>query len=431
MSGTGERVATETLTKDGFAALVLDVLRHRQPDVAWRYHKDEFELRTPDGRRTASLQRAYQAYCHPEVGSWRQLLSDMLDMLTSDVGDFGPPRDFLDATAGLFPQIFSRAEVTRFGRDAQDQNAHLALCEHLVVGLVHRTSPCAVHVTAKMVSDWGVTVEEAMESAVRNFRRDLCRPPVRIGKATYAWQYVDDYNACHLLADDRIRACKLKGDPIVMARGRQSVIITGSDDLEGLSEMVATARARTHRTISCIPVRRVGDAWVGWMPDRGHPLRADFERLRALETRYWYAQRSMEAAELDLKVPPVGLGSPKSGGTVTGCNWMMHPDFLLPRADYLSAIAYDTQRDVGLVVAGNVPWDKASPVILPAMEPVDAYPPLWKMTRQLTKEEAERLRSMEGTGAFPIPQDADRVLSPVQQANDAQQTGHTGGGASP
>ena len=78
----------------------------------------------------------------------------------------------------------------------------------------------------------------------------------------------------------------------------------------------------------------------------------------------------------------------------------------------------------------NWAGDKAAPVILPAMEPVDAYPPLRKMTRQLTKEEIAQLRSLEGTGVFPVPQDSERVLSRAQRANDAQQSGQTGGSSS-
>lgn len=107
----------------------------------------------------------------------------------------------------------------------------------------------------------------------------------------------DSYDASRLLLVDTIRQFRVKGDYMAMVPNRDTLIVTGSDDVNGLKRMVALAKdalARPH-PMSGLALRLDGDDWVSWMPIALHPLYSDFRLLQVQSIAQDYSELMEES----------------------------------------------------------------------------------------------------------------------------------------
>jgi hypothetical protein len=92
----------------------------------------------------------------------------------------------------------------------------------------------------------------------------------------------DGYDASRLLLVNLIRQFKVSGQTIAMIPSRECLAVVGSEDVEGLSQVLkgAANALRGPHPISGIALRLEDDVWVPWLPDVSHPLYNGFEKLR-------------------------------------------------------------------------------------------------------------------------------------------------------
>ncbi len=92
----------------------------------------------------------------------------------------------------------------------------------------------------------------------------------------------DSYDASRLILIDPIRRFPVKGEHIAMIPNRENLIVTGSEDVEGLAGMVKLAKKALNdpRLMSGIALRLDGDEWTPWLPPPSHPSYKDFQVLR-------------------------------------------------------------------------------------------------------------------------------------------------------
>jgi hypothetical protein len=163
------------------------------------------------------------------------------------------------------------------------------------------------------LTTWGVGFEEAMRVALDNLRQisgpDL--EPIAPGVWRSPWR--DNYDASRLLLTDLIESHGVEGDPVLMVPNRDTLLLTGSDDVAGLAVMAAAAGEATEhpRPIHAIPVRLEFGSWSPFLPPEGHPSHQDFKRIWVLDVvtprrspRHRAARRSV-------------LPEPGSGGQFT------------------------------------------------------------------------------------------------------------------
>src|SRR6202011_4912262 len=111
---------------------------------------------------------------------------------------------------------------------------------HLVASLAYDLPQAMVSVSKERLEKWGVTYYEALEIA----RENLEQTPftyAEIGKGCYAFATGDSYDACRLLLPSRVEQLRVTGDLIAMVPNRDSLLVTGSDDAQGLKIMVELA----------------------------------------------------------------------------------------------------------------------------------------------------------------------------------------------
>lgn len=114
------------------------------------------------------------------------------------------------------------------------------------------------------LDDWDITFYEAMETARQNLAQ-LDFAFASIGESLYASMTGDNYDASKLLLLDLIRKLEVKGDHIAMVPNRDTLLITGSEDLDGLKMMADLGEKALEdlRPMYAIPMRLEGDEWGG------------------------------------------------------------------------------------------------------------------------------------------------------------------------
>ena len=162
-----------------------------------------------------------------------------------------------------------------------------------------------------------------------------------------------------------------------MAPNRNTLIVTGSEDLEGLGAMVKVAEQALQepRPISGIPLRLDRDDWVTWLPEPDHPLHAAFDQFRIqMEGEEYAGQKQLldalhEKTGQDVFVASYSAVQDKAAGTMFSyAVWAKDVVTLLPRADKIAFIA-TTDSEPTLV-----DWNRVVETVGDLMEPRDLYP---------------------------------------------------------
>src|SRR5690606_34062769 len=117
--------------------------------------------------------------------------------------------------------------------------------------------------------NWGVSFYEALEAAQRNLEQMGKIAFAQIGEGLFASATGDNYDASRLVLLELVRRFPLRGTPIAMVPNRDTLLLTGEDDVQGL-EMLAKIAADSlnqPRPISTIAIRLEGDQWRSWLPE--------------------------------------------------------------------------------------------------------------------------------------------------------------------
>jgi hypothetical protein len=264
------------------------------------------------------------------------------------------------------------------------------LNDYLVVGLVYDMREAIRTIHQDDLDKWGVTFYEALEIA----RDNLSQLPQQVigpaeGEGVYLSAMGDSYDSSRLLLLDLIRQFKVKGDPVAMVPNRNALIVTGSEDVEGLKGMLALAKEPLQQpySIGGIVMRLEGDDWATWLPDPAHPLYKEF-RLMQIQT---HGQEYNEQTEILNKLHEIkgedifvasysALENKETGKLSSYCVWGKNILTLLPKTDAVAFI----QENAEPIIAE---WDRVVETVGNLMKPLDMYPPRWKVSEFPTEEQ--------------------------------------------
>ena len=242
---------------------------------------------------------------------------------------------------------------------------------------------------------WGVTFYEALEAATENLSSMEAKfVGPESGEGAYLSATGDNYDSSRLLLKDAIRQFQVKGDHIAMIPNRDNLVVVGSEDVKGLAGMakVAAQAMKEPRPISGIAVRLDGDEWVPWLPDESHPLYRDFQRLHLQSLGQDYAQQKDLLDKLhekngeDVFVAAFSAIKSPDGKIISYATWTETTNSLLPKTDVLVI----GRIDGGIAM---VEWQKVVDVAGDLMEPLDIYPPRYRV-REFPSE--KQLKAMGG-----------------------------------
>ena len=372
---------SELPTQDKFAEWMTNGIRKAGATADIVYDHERFSLSQGDKNGTVLfLANAYQEYCSVPESQRPQVLQRYVRSWF--IGAITLPESFDDLHPDLLPIVRTRSyfDLARMNTGKNAVLPHQVLGEHLAAGLAYDLPQAMRSISQDSLDDWGVTFYEALEAARHNLTQlEHAFIGPKEGEGVYLSTARDGYDSSRLILLDLIRRLRVTGDFVAMVPNPDTLIVTGSEDMDGLKGMLglATNALQQPRPISGIAVRLDGDEWVPWLPDPSHALFNEFRGLQLQSLGRDYAEQKEMldgTTDKDTFVASFSIAqNQKTGHFMTYCVWPRDMLVLLPRTD---TIAFMQEGKAPLMAA----WDRVVKIMGDLMEPLDIYPQRFRVS---------------------------------------------------
>ena len=242
-----------------------------------------------------------------------------------------------------------------------------------------------------MLEDLGTTFEEAWPLAMANLQKKFA--PAKFTsegievRGVYLSNDAKDYQSSLLLlpAPVGLALPPIDGDPVVFCLGRNCMVLTGSDNEDGISALINVATdglgATAHWCSAGLWSWR-NDVWSAYEPLAGTPLASHYANALKREQGFLHGElkRALEqkyaAHRQDIYVSGGDNLLENDGQVFTTATWARGVTHgVIPRVDLLCMVDMDIDETV------LVPWAEAFALTGHLLTPVpDAYPPAYAYT---------------------------------------------------
>jgi uncharacterized protein YtpQ (UPF0354 family) len=393
-------------TQDQFAKMAMAAIRKAGEKGRILYDKEEFRLRRPQREGSCLfLGNAYQEYNAVSEDARAKLLHNVARIWFVESKE--TPEVYEDAKHDLMPVVRSRTyhEIVKLlaacehGKDTDWPQQIIA--ENLSVSVVYDLPEAMRTIRQEDLDAWGVSFYEALEVAKDNLRQlqhAFLGP--QEGEGIYMSATHDNYDASRLLLLDTIRQFRVKGDCVAMIPNRDTLIVTGSDDEDGLKGMLALAKdaLQQPRPDTALAFRLDGEDWVPWMPDATHPLFGEFRMLLIQSFgRDYENQKSLldrlhaERGQHIFVASYQAMKNTETGRVFSYSLWPKGAVTLLPRTDRIAFV--EVGKDSLLA-----DWDRAAEVLGGLMKPMAIYPERLHVSEFPTEEQFAAMKGEKVSG---------------------------------
>lgn len=397
-------------SRDVFAREMMTALRRAGDREDIVYDREQFRLVRPKSSNVTNLATIYAEHCALPRSERKAHLARLAQAFVSVRDDL--PEDFEDARPHLRPKIWTRAQFANMDlRQQLDGSPALELPlyrlgEHLLTTVVYDLPASMRTLSEADFEDWNTTYYEAMEAAQLNLEESTLAW-ARIGDHLHSAMTGDNYDSARVLLTGQIRGFEVRGEPVAMIPSRDTLLITGSDDVDGLKIMLDLTLqhlSEDPRPLSGVPLRLVHDEneWEDWQPPDDHPLRADFDWLAQVFLGGLYADQQELLHAIHEKeqngIFVAGFSAVEdqtTGEKRSYCVWGEGVDAILPQSQY---IVLPTEADLAgseSIHAGGT-WSRVRQVVGDLMQPVpDLYPPRWRVREFPSQQQLEAIGRLE------------------------------------
>lgn len=373
--------------KDKFARIVLAEIAKTKLEGPLTYDPDHFLLQRQDGG-FINLANIYQEYCQAPRADRQEVLKRFIKGSLAS-RQFELPEDYEDIHPDLLPVIRSRFQIEAVRLQAQlnGQGSHkvnipqLLIGDHLALSLVYDLPHAMRSISQQELDNWNVTFYEAVEAARHNLEQMNNFAVASLDDRVFATATGDNYDASRLLLVDVIRTFPVRGQPVAIVPNRDTLLIAGQDDPEGLQLLatLATEAYQKPRPISGVTLTLVDDEWQSWLPQTDSPAYNQLHDLllRSIGGEYTDQKELLEqlhaATGEDVFVASFsGVQDTKTGRTSSYCCWPCGVPTLLPVTEEVFLMEGDP-RDPKLLARTS--WDRMQQVVGHLLEEQDCYPP--------------------------------------------------------
>jgi hypothetical protein len=391
--------------KDKFARLMLAEIAKTKLEGPLSYDAEQFLLQR-EGTGFINLANIYLEYCQaprPErAGILQRFLKGMLSSR-----QFELPEDFEDLHPDLLPVVRSRFQIESvrlqaLARGSDKVNIPQQLIgEHLALSLVYDMPHSMQSIGQTDLDAWNVTFYEAVEAARHNLEQMNNFAVASLDDRVFVTATGDNYDASRLLLVDVIRTFPVRGRPVAIVPNRDTLLIAGQDDVEGLQLLATLAEEASQkpRPISTVTLTLVDDEWQTWLPEPTSPAynRLHELQLRSIGGEYTDQKELLEqlhtARHEDIFVASFsGIQDSKTGQMSSYCIWPRGVRALLPETEEIFLMDGDPQAPE---LIARVPWDRVQQVAGHLLQPQDFYPPRYLVNDFPSERELAKLGFQE------------------------------------
>lgn len=393
-------------SQDQFAKCIMRAFREAGDIREFEYQADQFRLvvagqddesGSDDAPSTEvlNLHNFYAEHCRLPRANRKEHIKQVIRGVSQ--GKIELPDEFAHAVPDLRPRIWPRSMFARLELQQRIEGGHevdvprYLIGNHLSLGLVYDLPHSMRSISGDDLKSWDVSWYEAMEAA-RESLSEIEFTVAKIGAHLYASASGDNYDASRLVLTDLIRQMEVDGDHVAMVPNRDTLLVTGSDDEEGLAIMADLAKKALEdpRPLGATPLCLVDDEWVDWMPPLRHPLRARFQEMERQYLYLEYADQKEALEQLyrkektDLFVATcTAVRNRETEEIFTYCVWPEGVKAVLPVCDKV-ILGADGQS------GQMADWDKVQAIAGDLMIPDETlYPPRFHVSESPTRAQFE------------------------------------------
>jgi len=398
----------ENAEKNQFAQQFMLMLGDYRMFIAAEYDEEAFACHLNLGGGNSIrvyLGNAYEnAQSAKDSDSKKKILRDFVDQLVTTAKGASVQL----ASTTILPVLRSAASTFCANAEALASNSaqgqtgdfmlHRPLAGDVDIWLVLNGERTVTTVGTFHLERLGLSDKDAWENAMENLAK---LPPERwlqgYGRKQGMHLLVGDlFATARMLLPDFASELCLKGDPVVIVRSRTQLIVTGSEDSQGLASIARAASENVEEgpEISVTPLcRRAGGRWEVFTISTPNA-----HELRDTQSHFDIAAFESQAKAIEKWLKPVeaigSFGSVKSptGNALSTCAvWPAEGAALLPRTEY---IVLSTQDNAPPQL---VRWSTVE-AMAPELLSDPGYRPTWRrVVGPMAEETKERLLEFDAT----------------------------------
>jgi uncharacterized protein YtpQ (UPF0354 family) len=388
---------------DKFAEQVLSHIREAGIQTAIEYNRERFQLSLKsdsDEVHSIFLGNLFQDYCNAPKPDKAMIFRKAVALVQQAKHEL--PSKYEMAKHRLFPLV-------RSGQD--DSNAYFAVHDgtipfepslvkviagELQVHLGLDSEHTIQRISKSALEKWGVSFDEALNDALNNLRDQSIDRWEELAPGVFIGRWDDGYNTSRLLLTDMLFRLNLSGDPVVLIPTRDTLLICGSSNTQGLRAMIRLAEEalrREPRHVSLMMLSHNGTDWQEFIPPPPDNRTLQESQMK-LEATDYAAQkevmdRFLERTGRDIFVASYILMQAESGELWSYVTWMATCHAWIPRAQKLFIGELDDQEK--LVRSLQVPWEAAWPIIGHHLKPMPYLPLRYEVNSFPSDEEWAQL----------------------------------------
>jgi len=308
-------------------------------------------------------------------------LCRFLETLSPNLARKGPIT-LQEALPWLVPKVRPRfvyeAQSLRTGRPGPETRPLAGL---FAMSLVVDLPDVELDVDAADLARWNVDFDRLMLKARSNL---LARGGEEFfqmmgpGRFRSTWQ--DNLDGSRLLLPGVLKALPLQGDPVVVLPNRDTLLVVGSKDPQGLRWALEGALEfldEDPRSLNGCPLRLRNYQWEPFRPKDEHPIQPLLGRIhkRRLKEEYGHQKalldRNHRAQGKAITLAPFQVEKAPSGRMTSFTEWTpAMGEAWLPEADQVR-LGWEYGRERG---RAWVPWTRVQERLSPLLEPVGLFP---------------------------------------------------------
>jgi hypothetical protein len=328
--------------EDRFARRLVDALAAAHPQIRVAYDRDRFELLHVDA--AANGQRMflangfieYQRLEPPEQGVH-------IDNLVRFIAESRSPAPTGEAALDLLlPVVRARADLLAVTAQQEGGFAYARasrpFCETMLVMLAVDTPAAIRLVTDGDLDDLGLTFEDALGIAVGHLDERGSHSFGQLAEGTFVSNCGDYYDASRVLIPEIFAQLPVRGNPVAIVQARSAVLVTGSEDIDGLAMIAGFALEdfdQNERAVALSPIELVDGRWQPFAVGAHHPPAVRNLVPRQLAWAYGATQSAVQELLGDDIYVANALLVEQDGRAATAATWAAGVPTACPLVDAL------------------------------------------------------------------------------------------------
>jgi hypothetical protein len=260
---SGRKASKPARAEDRFAESLLSALRDRDTSMEISYDPVRFELVHENGP-TTFLHNTFAEFQRANEEDRPALIERFVTFILESCKPAVSGEAALDT---LVPVLRSRADLIATYRTLAawpHNRSARPFCDTMLLMLATDSEHSIALVTDERLAELDISFDDALGLATAHLNERGEHRFGQIGDHTFVSTCGDHYDASRILIPELISELPVKGNHVAIVEARSAILITGSEDREGLDQIASFAWQdfpENERAISLTPIELRGGKW--------------------------------------------------------------------------------------------------------------------------------------------------------------------------